>query len=271
MDLLVRSWNLFHGNSVPPERHTFLEEAVRLASDDRPDVLCLQEVPGWGLAHLDGWTGMRAFVRIAARPSIGPVATTVKLGKALTSINYGFFRSAFSGQGNAILVSTGLVAGTQHTLRLNPHRFRRVQARWLSLSLVARLAWARERRVCQAQRVTLPDGRAMVVANLHASHFPPDERLADAEVLRAAVFVDGLAEPADICVLAGDFNVTASRSRTLSDLTGADWGFSGVGPGVDHILVRGAQAGPLESWPFERRRVGGRVLSDHAPVDVRIQ
>jgi len=271
LGLLVRSWNLFHGNSVPPERRTFLEEAVRLAVADRPDIVCLQEVPGWGLARLREWTGMKVWGCIAARPAIGSVTTTIEVGHALTSINYGFFRSAFSGQGNAILLGRHVHAGERHTLRLNARGFRRAQARWLELPLVARLAWARERRICQAVRMTLFDGRAAVVANLHASHFPPDERLADAEVLRAAVFADALAEPADICVLAGDFNVTASRSRSLSDLTGADWGFLGVGPGVDHILVRGAQAGPLESWPLERRRVEGRVLSDHAPIEVRIR
>ena len=36
------------------------------------------------------------------------------------------------------------------------------------------------------------------------------------------------------------------------------------------LLVRGAQAGPEETWPLERRRVGGRLLSDHAPVEVRL-
>jgi len=43
--LLVRTWNLFHGNAVPPERRAFLEEMVRLAAADGPDVLALQEVP----------------------------------------------------------------------------------------------------------------------------------------------------------------------------------------------------------------------------------
>jgi hypothetical protein len=36
------------------------------------------------------------------------------------------------------------------------------------------------------------------------------------------------------------------------------------------VLVRGAEAGPVETWPVERRRVGGLVLSDHAPVEVRV-
>jgi endonuclease/exonuclease/phosphatase family metal-dependent hydrolase len=42
--LLVRTWNLFHGNTLPPGRKAFLREMVRLASSDRPDVLCLQEI-----------------------------------------------------------------------------------------------------------------------------------------------------------------------------------------------------------------------------------
>ena len=47
--MLVRSWNLFHGNTLPPGRRSRLEEMVRLATADRPDVLCLQEVPLWAL------------------------------------------------------------------------------------------------------------------------------------------------------------------------------------------------------------------------------
>jgi endonuclease/exonuclease/phosphatase family metal-dependent hydrolase len=47
--VLVRSWNLFHGNTLPPQRRGFLDEMVRLASADDPDVVCFQEVPAWAL------------------------------------------------------------------------------------------------------------------------------------------------------------------------------------------------------------------------------
>ena len=47
--MLVRSWNLFHGNTSPPSSAVYLEEMVRLACADRPDVLVLQEVPAWAL------------------------------------------------------------------------------------------------------------------------------------------------------------------------------------------------------------------------------
>ena len=39
---------------------------------------------------------------------------------------------------------------------------------------------------------------------------------------------------------------------------------------LDQVLVRGAKAGPVEVWPVERRRVDGRLLSDHAPVEVEV-
>jgi endonuclease/exonuclease/phosphatase family metal-dependent hydrolase len=38
--------------------------------------------------------------------------------------------------------------------------------------------------------------------------------------------------------------------------------------GIDQILVRGAGfARAPHRWPKERRRVDGRLLSDHAPVE----
>ena len=270
MSLLVRSWNLFHGNAVPPERRAFLEEMVRLASADEPDVLLLQEVPAWALGHLDEWSGMAAVGEVAARPSLGPLPSTAEVGRVLTSFHHGLLRSAFSGQANAILVRSPLRVLDSRAIVLNARRFRRAQARWLRLGSVARLAWANERRVCQALRLRRPDGATLLVANLHATSYPPDERLADAELLRAVTFVDALAGPHEPIVLGGDLNVTAARSWTLSDLVGPDWGFSEPGPGIDQILVRGAESTQPERWPQDRRRLDGRLLSDHAPVEVRV-
>jgi len=55
--LLVRTWNVFHGNAHPPGRKGFLRKMVELASADGPDVLCLQEVPVWALPRIDDWSG----------------------------------------------------------------------------------------------------------------------------------------------------------------------------------------------------------------------
>jgi endonuclease/exonuclease/phosphatase family metal-dependent hydrolase len=262
--VLVRSWNLFHGNTVPPQREAFLDEMLRLAVADEPDVLCLQEVPAWAL-------GRFTLGEVAARPAIGPVPIPAELGRRLTVPNHGLLRSAFSGQGNAMEVSPRLRVLARDSLTLNPRRFRAAQSRALGLGLVARLAWAKERRIVQALRVQETGGRTLFVANLHCTSYPADERLADAELLRAAWFAVSKAAPEDVVVLAGDFNVRAARSRTLRDLTGPEWGFSEPGPGIDQILVRGAPASAPRRWPDDQRRHGDHLLSDHAPVEVDVE
>jgi endonuclease/exonuclease/phosphatase family metal-dependent hydrolase len=268
--LLVRSWNLFHGNTLPPGRDARLAEMVALVSDDAPDVVCLQEVPIWALARLGEWSGMVALGDVAAPARLGPLPSTGEIGRRITEVHHGLFRSAFTGQANALLVSPRLRVLDRDTIVLNTGRFRRRQARWLELHPLARLAWAKERRICQAARLGRLEGGTLLVANLHATSYRPDERLADAEVLRAAVFADAVARPGETCVLAGDFNVRASRSWTLAELTRPEWGFSGAGPGIDHILVRGAPAEPTKPWPDRRRGRDGLLLSDHAPVEARV-
>ena len=263
--MLLRSWNLFHGNAVPTGREAFLERMVRLVADGA-DVVCLQEVPVWALRRLAEWSGMQAVGEIAAPPRLGPLRSSAELGRVLTDVHHGLLRSAFTGQANAILVAPPLrVAGSERIV-LNARRFRDAQARTLGLGALARLAWAKERRVCQAVRL-VEGGRPLLVGNLHATSYDADPRLAEAEVLRAASFVDGLAAPGEPCVLAGDFNVRAG-ARVLDELRG--WGFSGGGHEVDHVLVRDLETGGLESWPEGRRRVEGRLLSDHAPLEVTI-
>jgi endonuclease/exonuclease/phosphatase family metal-dependent hydrolase len=263
--LLVRTWNVFHGNAKPPERRGFLEEAVRLATADRPDVLCLQEVPVWALSRLAGWSGMRSFGAVAARPLLG----SAELSRLITELNHGLLRSAVTGQANAILLGDALRPLGEASLVLNPRGFRSAKARELDLDFALRLAWAKERRVCQAVRAEV-EGRPLTVANLHASSVP-DRRCQDAELLRAAVFADSFAEPGDVLVLAGDLNVVAPGSATLEALNGSEWGFSPPIPGLDQVLVRGASASPPQRWPEERRRAAGRLLSDHAPVETRIE
>ncbi len=269
--MLVRSWNLFHGNTKPPQRRAFVRAMIELAVADEPDVVALQELPVWALEHLAAWSGMQAVADVAARPMLGPLPCTATIGRALTGLNHGLVRSAFSGQANAILLRPGLRILAHRVEALNPRRFRVAQARRLGLDVIARLAWAKERRIVQAVHLGLPDGRTAWLGNLHATSYPPDQRLPDAELLRAATFVDGLAAPEDVVVLAGDFNVAFLRSRTLHDLVGPEWGFSNAGPGIDHVLVRGATSTPVQRWPDERREVQGRLLSDHSPVEVTIE
>ncbi len=262
--MLVRSWNLFHGNTVPSQRRAFLHEMVRLATADSPDILCLQELPAWALAEF-------TVGDVAARPELGPVRIPERLGRALTDIHHGLLRSAFAGQGNAMHLSPRLRVLEHRVLTLNTRRFRKARATALKLGAVARLAWGKERRIVQAVRLAEPDGRTFLVANMHCTSYPPDERLPDAELLRAAWFASSFAEPEDVQILAGDFNVSAARSRTLAELTGPEWGFSAAGPGIDHVLVRGAAVSALRSWPDEQRARDGHLLSDHAPVEIDVE
>jgi endonuclease/exonuclease/phosphatase family metal-dependent hydrolase len=197
---------------------------VRLASDDRPDVLCLQELPVWSLRRLEGWSGMTSVGDVAKRPLL-PDAPA----KWITDLHDAFFRSAFTGQANAILLARELQV---------------VEHRAVQLS-------RREHRICQAVRLE----NEVVIANLHASggRFGHGEE----ELQPALELVDELT--GRVTILAGDFNLRPTLP-----------GFSAPGPGIDHILVRGAKPGPLEIWPVERRTVGGRVLSDHAPLELRV-
>ena len=260
--MLVRTWNVFHGNTLPSERRAFLVDAVRLVSADRPEIVFLQELPVWSLRHLRDWSCMPAVGDVARRPMVGPLPSTAEIGRVLTDVHHGILRSAFTGQANAILIREPLQVREHTYLVLNPWTFRRR----FDFGLPAQLAWAKERRGCQVVRLAHEDS-TFVVVNLHATS-NHDKRLADAELLRAATFVDGFAHPGEPVVLGGDLNVTVRNSRMLPELTGVEWGFEGATPtGIDHILVRGLRAQAPVRWPLERRRVGGRVLSDHTPVE----
>ena len=236
MPPLVRTWNLFHGNAVPPERRGFLEEMVRLATADAPDVVCLQEVPIWALARLGGWCGMTSIGAVAARPRLG----SAELARIVTDRHTGFLRSAFTGQANAVLVRPDLQVVEQRSFTIS----RRGEG---------------ERRVGQVVRVA----DVGLVANFHVT-----TALADEQFGRVADFVEELSVPDEVVILCGDANVRPGEGRTYEQLEG--WGFSEPAPGIDQILVRGTPSTPPVAWPEERRRVGGRLLSDHAPVELHV-
>jgi endonuclease/exonuclease/phosphatase family metal-dependent hydrolase len=256
--VLVRTWNLFHGNTLPPGRARYVEEMIRLVTEDEPDAVCLQEVPPWALDRLEEWSGMRVFGEVAAWPSIGPIPVTREIGRFVTDHNAGFFRSGVEGQANAILVRRPI--HSRHVITLNTFGFRLRTASRLGLSLLTQLAWAKERR--QALAVRLEGGA--VVSTLHATN-ARDIRITEVEVERAAQWAGRLAGD-ELCVVAGDLNVDTRRSEVFGRLAG----FTAPGPGVDHVLVRGADVADYERWPRDRRRLGQLVLSDHAPVEARV-
>ena len=231
--MLIRSWNVHHGMTSPRNQGNYLEQAVRLISSDQPGVVCLQEVPLWGRRHLEGWSDMTMIWHSSRRVWFPP-----RLGGWITRLNQGFFRSAVSGQANAILLDP----------RLQP-----LEQRWTVIN-----RGRRERRICQAVRL-----QGMVIANLHTSGVAGHPEIGAAETLRSLAFAESLAQPGDALILAGDFNL---RPKQLPDLSG----FSPAGPLIDHIFVRGAEAGPLQVWPEARRTIAAGVLSDHAPIELRV-
>ena len=242
MAMLVRSWNVFHGRTYPSGRRAYLEQAITLATRDDPDVLCLQELPLWSLGRLEAWSGMAVF-SARTRHRLG------QLGRRPTDVHHGVLRSALTGQANAILVAKRL-AVLEHRRRV------------LSGRLVE---WPQERRVSHGVRVRAV-GEEVVIVNLHLSH-TGQGRPAEAELRTTIAFAEELAQSGEPIVLAGDFNLT-SASEGLQELLAA--GYSPSGPGIDHVLVRGMPSTPLFVWPVDRRTVDGRILSDHAPVELSV-
>jgi endonuclease/exonuclease/phosphatase family metal-dependent hydrolase len=232
--LVVRTWNLFHGNTVPPRRRAFLREMVELVAADDPAVVCLQEIPLWAIPLLGHWSGMHAVSAVAR----GPRLHSVELGRWLTSLNHGFLRSAVTGQANAILVAPRFEVDDERTL------------------VVSRSG---ERRICHGLRL---DGRIAVV-NFHITGGS-----ATNEQFRAvADFAE--AQDAEAAILAGDANVRPGVGTTYERLR--ERGFSEPLPAsIDQILVRGLPSSPALAWPEDRRRVDGRLLSDHAPVELTV-
>jgi endonuclease/exonuclease/phosphatase family metal-dependent hydrolase len=172
--VLIRSWNVYHGRSYPARRRGYLGAAVRLAAADRPDVLCLQELPLWSIRRLAAWSGMQSFPARTRRAPLGAYA-----GRVLTAAHHGVVRSAFSGQANAILVAPDHEVENLDSIPISDRRH--------------------HPRICQAVRI---DGR-LVVANIHASG-----PVAPTQVDRALAWLDSLAETGEPLVLAGDFNAT---------------------------------------------------------------
>jgi len=270
--MLIRTWNVFHGNTMPPRRRAYLREMIELATADRPDVVCLQEVPVWAFKRVGAWAGMQALSLRTKRPMLGVVPIPAVAGRAVTALHHGLFRSAFAGQGNMILIPANAKVRETRSITLNTNPFAEEQGQRLGLDPRLVRRWQRERRVCQLVKFELPDRQRLLVANLHATGHPTELRLADAELVRASRFVDRASEIEEIVVMAGDFNITREHSTTIRSLIEApvESRWTHTGAQIDHIMIRGASAKSVRVWADDERMRNGRVLSDHAPVDVEL-
>ena len=141
----------------------------------------------WGISRLDEWSSMQVFSVVARAPRVpGPV------GVRVTRMNQGFFRSAFVGQANAVLVSRSLAAEDRGHLQISDP--------------------GRERRIVQAVGVA---GR-YVIANLHANR---GAEVAPVETERSRAFAEAASRPGEVIVLAGRFQ---PRGRSLARLLRPD-------------------------------------------------
>ncbi len=136
--LLVLSWNLFHGRSLPPSSHSLLGEFTAKLAEWSWDVALLQEVPPWWPARLAGELGVEQRSALTSRNWLLP------LRRALAERSPELLKSNGGGC-NAILSRVAIAEHSTLRLRRRP-----------------------ERRVAQLAR--LEDGTRVV--NLHASTRP---------------------------------------------------------------------------------------------------
>jgi endonuclease/exonuclease/phosphatase family metal-dependent hydrolase len=228
--MVVRTWNLFHGNTLPPGRRAYLREMVELITADRPAIVCLQEIPLWALRHLQSWSGMQAISAVARQPRVG----NARLGGWITELNHGLLRSALTGEADAILAAPQFTVSHERELMVSTNGIRRLM-----------------------HGLRLDGG--VFVANFHTTGDDQFRKVADLVQSQAG----------EEAVVAGDANLRPGEGATYGLLRKR--GFSEPLPGsIDQILVRGLPSSPPVAWPEERRRAHGRLLSDHAPVELTV-
>ncbi|HUK45552.1 MAG TPA: endonuclease/exonuclease/phosphatase family protein [Gaiellaceae bacterium] len=271
--MVVRTWNLFHGNSFPSSRKGYLREMVELITADRPDVVCLQEIPAWALPRVGEWGQMQSVWARARRSKLGPFPIPAVLGRALTAPHHGLARSGFAGQGNAILFPNEAKVREDKSITLNTNPFCEERGSLFGLSAGEMVAWEKERRVLHLVKYELPNRLRFLVGNLHATSRPGDLRLPDAELRRGMNFVIRSSELEETLIVAGDFNITRDASTTVQELVNApiESRWTSYGEQIDQVLLRRAVATSVRVWPDEERVYNGKLLSDHAPVEVQVE
>jgi endonuclease/exonuclease/phosphatase family metal-dependent hydrolase len=172
--VLILSWNLFHGRSLPPTRHALLDQFAAKLTEWQWDVALLQETPPWWPAELARAAGAEQRSAMTSRNSLP------SLRRAVAERDPELIRSNGGGC-NAILARTPIAEHAALRLRTWP-----------------------ERRV--AQLVRLRDGPCVV--NFHAS---TRAALAEHELRRlwrrALDWAAG-----DRLILGGDLNLCAPHA-----------------------------------------------------------
>jgi endonuclease/exonuclease/phosphatase family metal-dependent hydrolase len=244
--LLVLSWNLFHGRSLPPSSHSLYGEFAAKLAEWNWELALLQEVPPWWPERLARELGAEQRSASTSRNGLLP------LRRALAERRPELLKSNGGGC-NAILSRSAIAEHSALRLR-----------RWP------------ERRVAQLAR--LKDGTCVV--NLHASTRPA-RAVQELELLwsRALAWAGS-----DRLILGGDLNLRTPpapppASATPAPPDPADAGRRAAaishvaGSGVDHLFARGLlPAGDPPRVDSNVLLEGREVqLSDHAPLLVRLR
>lgn len=280
-ELIVLSWNVFHGRDWPPDpklrrtrklrslllrttvhddthvqvNRSLFEEFAGVLAAARWDVCLLQECPPRWADRLADECQASAFAALTSRNWMSPVR------RAIAEYNPDAMGS-WEGGSNLTLVRPPWRIAEATSVLLNPLRERRLQER---------------RRIALTRLVDVD--REVLAGNLHLTAGDPDQ--AAREARRAAEIALELAAGAPI-VLAGDFNVRPSTSTALyDDLCEAASLCGTTSPdALDHVLARGLEPiEPPHRWEPERRELDVLTglerrrlrLSDHAPVEARFR
>jgi endonuclease/exonuclease/phosphatase family metal-dependent hydrolase len=270
--VLIRTWNLNLGNTVPKGRKPRVQEMVELITADKPDIVCLQEVPTWALRQLAGWSGMQVVTARGKKPKLGAIPIPAGLGKTLAVPNAGKRSKKYAGKANVILFPKQATVRNYKTITLNTNPFVEDRGALFGFTKKQMLWWERERRVCQVLQYEMPDRQRYLVANLHTTS-TGDLRIPDAELRRAINFITRAAELEEALIVLGDYNIPRAESTTIAELMNAPredrWMTSG--PQVDYILLRRAINTSVRVWPDEERAYGGALLSNHPPVEATVE
>jgi len=236
--VLVLSWNLFHGRSLPPTKSSLFDEFAAKLGEWSWDVALLQEVPPWWPQRLAGELGAEQRSALTSRNSLPAL-------RRMLAERHPELLKSNGGGCNAILSRTPIVEHS--TLRLR---------RWP------------ERRVAQLAR--LQEGTCVV--NLHVSTRPAR---AMQELERLWPHVLDWAG-ADRLILGGDLNVRSPARAPATVVHAAASGVDHVfARGLVPVTASDSESGAPSAFDRPSREIvldGRRVeLSDHAPLLARLR
>ena len=242
-DVVVFSWNLFHGRDKPAAggvdvNRSLQSEFAAVIARERWDVALLQEAPPHWLRPLCRAAGASGASARTSR-NFGSF-----LRREIAARNPDWIKSGEGGSNQVLARGAWRIADTRRlTLTVRPER--------------RRLIWV---------RLEHPDAGQLTVANLHAT--ADDRPAATRDVVRAARAACAWSAELPL-VFGGDFNLRMSETPEAFDRFRDEFGLDGARPGraIDHLLTRGLEVveTPRAIAP-ERREVEGVRLSDHDPV-----